>query len=187
MKTPDRIRLKIAEILQLVKDPNDFKFLWVTDLPLMAFDPAANKWSAMHHPFTRPKAEDIHLLEKGEYSKVRAEAYDIVLNGVEIGGGSIRIHERELQQKLFAALGISQEEQQELFGHLLEVFSYGAPPHGGIALGVDRLVMLLTGTSNIRDVIAFPKNRQGRDLMMEAPSQVSEKQLRELHIQRRKG
>jgi aspartyl-tRNA synthetase len=181
-----RIRLRVAEICKLVRDPSELKFLWVLDFPLLGFDPVEQKWSAMHHPFTRPKAEDITLLTAGEYSKVRAEAYDIVLNGVEIGGGSIRIHEQDLQAKMFHVLGISSEQQQKLFGHLLRAFTFGAPPHGGIALGVDRLVMLITGTSNIRDVIAFPKNSRGQDLMMESPSEVSEKQLRELHIQNRK-
>ena len=140
----------------------------------------------MHHPFTRPKTEDLEILAAVEYRKVRAEAYDVVLNGVEIGGGSIRIHEPELQAKMFEVLGINPEQQQRLFGHLLRAFTFGAPPHGGIALGVDRLVMLITGTSNIRDVIAFPKNSRGQDLMMESPSEVPEKQLRELHIQNRK-
>jgi aspartyl-tRNA synthetase len=181
-----RIRLRVAEICKLVRDPSELKFLWVLDFPLLGFDPVEQKWSAMHHPFTRPKAEDIALLTAGEYSKVRAEAYDVVLNGVEIGGGSIRIHEQDLQAKMFHVLGISSEQQQKLFGHLLRAFTFGAPPHGGIALGVDRLVMLITGTSNIRDVIAFPKNSRGQDLMMESPSEVSEKQLRELHIQNRK-
>jgi aspartyl-tRNA synthetase len=181
-----RIRLRVAEICKLVRDPSELKFLWVLDFPLLGFDPAEQKWNAMHHPFTRPKAEDVALLRAGEYSKVRAEAYDVVLNGVEIGGGSIRIHEQDLQAKMFDVLGISLEQQQKLFGHLLRAFTFGAPPHGGIALGVDRLVMLITGTPNIRDVIAFPKNSRGQDLMMESPSEVSEKQLRELHIQNRK-
>jgi aspartyl-tRNA synthetase len=182
-----RIRLKVAEIQKLVKDSNELQFLWVFDFPLLAFDPAEGKWSAMHHPFTRPKTEDLPLLEAGEYGTVRAEAYDVVLNGVEIGGGSIRIHEPDLQAKMFEVLGISVEQQQKLFGHLLKAFTFGAPPHGGIALGVDRLVMLITGTSNIREVIAFPKNSRGFDLMMDAPSEVPEKQLRELHIQNRKS
>ncbi len=182
-----RIRLKVAEIQKLVKDSNELQFLWVFDFPLLAFDPAESKWSAMHHPFTRPKTEDLPLLEAGEYGTVRAEAYDVVLNGVEIGGGSIRIHEPDLQAKMFEVLGISVEQQQKLFGHLLKAFTFGAPPHGGIAIGVDRLVMLITGTSNIREVIAFPKNSRGFDLMMDAPSEVPEKQLRELHIQNRKS
>jgi aspartyl-tRNA synthetase len=181
-----RIRLKVAEIQKLIKDSEDLKFLWVFDFPLLAFDPSESKWNAMHHPFTRPKSEDLPLLEAGEYGKVRAEAYDVVLNGVEIGGGSIRIHEQDLQAKMFEVLGISAKQQRKLFGHLLKAFTFGAPPHGGIALGVDRLVMLITGTTNIREVIAFPKNSRGVDLMMDAPSEVPEKQLRELHIQSRK-
>jgi aspartyl-tRNA synthetase len=181
-----RIRLKVAEIRKLVRDPSELKFLWVLDFPLLGFDAIEQRWSAMHHPFTRPKSEDIGLLTAGEYKKVRAEAYDVVLNGVEIGGGSIRIHERDLQAKMFDVLGITEEQQRKLFGHLLRAFTFGAPPHGGIALGVDRLVMLITGTSNIRDVIAFPKNSRGQDLMMESPSEVPDKQLRELHIQNRK-
>ena len=182
-----RIRSKVAEIQKLINDSSELKFLWVFDFPLLGFDPAESKWSAMHHPFTRPKKEDLPLLEAGEYAKVRAEAYDVVLNGVEIGGGSIRIHEQDLQAKMFQVLGITPEEQTKLFGHLLKAFTFGAPPHGGIALGVDRLVMLITGTSNIREVIAFPKNSRGFDLMMDAPSEVPEKQLRELHIQNRKS
>ena len=182
--TLGRIRLKVADYLQLIQDPTDLKFLWVLDFPLLAFDPAENKWNAMHHPFTRPKQEDLGLLAAGEFGRVRAEAYDVVLNGVEIGGGSIRIHEPELQAKMFEVLGIKVERQQKLFSHLLRAFTFGAPPHGGIALGVDRLVMLIAGTSNIREVIAFPKNSRGQDLMMDSPSEVTEKQLQELHLRK---
>jgi aspartyl-tRNA synthetase len=182
-----RIRLQVAELTGLITDSDARRFLWVTDFPLMGFDPAENKWNAMHHPFTRPKTEDLPLLERGEFGKVRAEAYDVVLNGVEIGGGSLRIHERELQQKIFAALGISAEQQERLFRHLIEAFSFGTPPHGGIALGIDRLLMLITNTSNIRDVIAFPKNSRGQDLMMDAPSTVSPNQLRDLHLALKKS
>jgi aspartyl-tRNA synthetase len=181
--TLGRIRIKVADYLKLIQNTTDLKFLWVLDFPLLAFDPAENKWSAMHHPFTRPKREDLVFLDAGEYGKVRAEAYDVVLNGVEIGGGSIRIHEQDLQAKMFQVLGINAEQQQKLFGHLLQAFTFGAPPHGGIALGLDRLVMLIADTSNIREVIAFPKNSRGQDLMMDSPSKVTEKQLRELHIQ----
>jgi aspartyl-tRNA synthetase len=177
-----RIRLQVAELINLIGNTDDLKFLWVTEFPLMGFDPTENKWNAMHHPFTRPKSEDLHLLESGDFAKIRAEAYDVVLNGVEIGGGSLRIHERGLQQKMFAALGISREQQQRLFRHLIEAFSFGAPPHGGIALGIDRLLMLITNTGNIRDVIAFPKNSRGQDLLMDAPSTVSLAQLRDLHL-----
>jgi aspartyl-tRNA synthetase len=177
-----RIRLKVAELTGLITDRDALRFLWVTDFPLMGFDAAENKWNAMHHPFTRPKTEDLPLLERGEFGKIRAEAYDVVLNGVEIGGGSLRIHERELQQKVFAALGIPAQQQERLFRHLIEAFSFGTPPHGGIALGIDRLLMLITDTPNIRDVIAFPKNSRGQDLMMDAPSTVSPNQLRDLHL-----
>lgn len=182
-----RLRLKVAELTKLIKDPDELKFLWVTDFPLMSFDPAENKWNAMHHPFTRPKTEDIPFLEQGEFGKVRAVAYDVVLNGVEIGGGSLRIHESELQQKVFSALGISPAQQKRLFQHLMSAFSFGAPPHGGIALGIDRLLMIITGTTNIRDVIAFPKNSRGQDLMMDAPTEVSERQLRDLSLAVRKA
>ena len=178
-----RIRLRIAEILGLNKDSSALEFLWVVDFPLLTYSAEEQKWTAVHHPFTRPRSEDIPLLEAGEFGKVRAQAYDVVLNGVEIGGGSIRIHERELQAKMFEVLGIAPDKQDLLFPHLLKAFKFGAPPHGGIALGVDRLVMLVVGTENIRDVVAFPKNNRGEDLMMSSPSSAEVRQLRELGLQ----
>jgi aspartyl-tRNA synthetase len=178
-----RIRLRVAEILKLIKDPNELNFLWVVDFPLLAYSPEDQKWNAVHHPFTRPKTEDLPLLDAKEYGKVRAQAYDVVLNGVEIGGGSIRIHEADIQARMFEVLGISPEKQQLLFPHLLKAFRFGAPPHGGVALGVDRLVMLAVGTENIRDVVAFPKNNRGEDLMMSSPSPAEARQLRELGLQ----
>jgi aspartyl-tRNA synthetase len=181
--TLGRIRLRIAEILSLNKNSSALEFLWVVDFPLLTYSAEEQKWTAVHHPFTRPRSEDIPLLEAGEFGKVRAQAYDVVLNGVEIGGGSIRIHERELQAKMFEVLGIAPDKQDLLFPHLLKAFKFGAPPHGGIALGVDRLVMLALGTENIRDVVAFPKNNRGEDLMMSSPSSAEARQLRELGLQ----
>lgn len=177
-----RLRLRISEIQKLTEGSDALDFLWVTDFPLMAFDPAENKWNAVHHPFTRPKAEDVALIEAGEYGKARAEAYDVVLNGVEIGGGSIRIHEPDLQAKMFAALGVSEEDQRTMFGHILRAFRLGAPPHGGIAMGLDRLVMLICGEESIREVMAFPKNNRGVDLMSQSPSEVDARQLRDLGL-----
>ena len=178
-----RIRLQVSEILGLTGNSTALEFLWVTDFPLLAYSSEEQKWNAVHHPFTRPRGEDIALLEAGEFGRVRAQAYDVVLNGVEIGGGSIRIHERDLQAKMFEVLGIPPEKQQILFPHLLKAFRFGAPPHGGIALGVDRLVMLAAGTDNIRDVVAFPKNNRGEDLMMSSPSPPEPRQLRDLGLQ----
>ena len=182
-----RLRLRIAEIQDLqgrARPPGapEWDFLWVTDFPLFEWSPEENKWNAMHHPFTRPKAEDMPLFEAKKFPDVRAEAYDIVLNGVEIGGGSLRIYEPDLQEKMFEALGIRSEDQQSQFGHLLRALRLGAPPHGGIALGLDRLVMLICGEESIRDVIAFPKNNRGMDLMTNSPAEVDLRQLRDLSL-----
>jgi aspartyl-tRNA synthetase len=177
-----RLRLRVAEIQGLTRDSEELDFLWVTEFPLLQFDAAENKWNAVHHPFTRPHADDLPLLDEKRYPEMRAEAYDVVLNGVEIGGGSIRIHEPDLQAKMFEVLGISEEEQQLLFGHLLRAFRLGAPPHGGIALGLDRLVMLVCGQHSIREVMAFPKNNRGQDLMSQSPAGVDPRQLRDLRI-----
>jgi aspartyl-tRNA synthetase len=177
-----RLRLRIAEMQRLTPAGEIWDFLWVTDFPLFEWSAEDNKWNAMHHPFTRPKAEDLPLFEAKKFSEVRAEAYDVVLNGVEIGGGSMRIYEPELQKKMFTALGISPEAQESQFGHLLRAFRLGTPPHGGIAFGFDRLVMLLCGEQSIRDVMAFPKNNRAMDLMSQSPSEVDSKQLRDLGI-----
>ena len=177
-----RIRLRVAEIQKLTTGSEDLDFLWVTDFPLMQWSAEENKWNAVHHPFTRPKAEDLSLLDQKKFGEMRADAYDVVLNGVEIGGGSIRIHEPELQAKMFDALGVTAEDQQAKFGHLLRAFRLGAPPHGGIALGLDRLVMLICGENSIREVMAFPKNNRGQELMTQSPAEVDARQLRELGI-----
>ena len=200
-----RLRLRIAEMQNLhgsarASGAPEWDFLWVIDFPLFEWSPEENKWNAMHHPFTRPKAEDLPLFvdatpssrgleaaERGEapslrLSEIRAEAYDVVLNGVEIGGGSMRIYEPELQEKMFDALGIRPEDQQSQFGHLLRALRLGAPPHGGIAFGLDRLVMLVCGEQSIRDVIAFPKNNRSMDLMSSSPSEVDPRQLGDLGI-----
>jgi aspartyl-tRNA synthetase len=178
-----RVRLRVAELQKLPIDPQQLNFLWVVDFPLLAYSAEDRKWNAVHHPFTRPKAEDRELLkDPANYASIRAEAYDIVLNGVEIGGGSIRIHEGDLQSEIFSVLGITLEEQEELFGHLLRAFRHGAPPHGGIALGLDRLVALIAGEESIREVIAFPKNNRGAELLTGSPATVDPKQLRELYV-----
>src|SRR5213592_156364 len=182
-----RLRLSIAEMQELhsrARPPGapDWDFLWVTDFPLFEWSSDENKWNAMHHPFTRPKADDMPLFEAKKFPDVRAEAYDVVLNGVEIGGGSMRIYEPELQDKMFEALGISPEARQSQFGHLLRALRLGAPPHGGIAFGLDRLVMLICGEQSIREVMAFPKNNRSMDLMTSSPAEVDPKQLRDLGI-----
>lgn len=174
------VRLALRDLLGLVF-PGQFQFLWVTDFPLLEYDPTEKRYVAVHHPFTRPKEEDRHKLMTDPLS-VRAEAYDLVLNGYEIGGGSLRIYRREEQDAMFRLLGLSEEEVAEKFGFFVEAFEYGAPPHGGIALGLDRIIAILAGRSNLRDVIAFPKTQSGTDLMMDAPGRVRPEQLAELGI-----
>jgi aspartyl-tRNA synthetase len=179
------LRLHLAERLGLLKNPKErkerFCFCWVTEFPLLKYDEEARRYVSEHHPFTSPRPADMALLDS-KPGAVKARAYDLVLNGVELGGGSIRIHSQELQKRIFSLLGIGPEEAQERFGFLLEAFRYGPPPHGGIALGMDRLIMLLAGTDNIRDVIAFPKTMSTTCLLTGAPSKVDEKQLKELGI-----
>jgi aspartyl-tRNA synthetase len=188
-KAISELRLYMGGRLGLRK-PEEFKLLWVTDFPLFEYDEEGNRWVARHHPFTSPKPGDIEVMINNNpvienadkylehpYSKIKANAYDMVLNGNEIGGGSIRIYQRELQEKMFAALGMSKEESQYKFGFLMGAFEYGAPPHGGLAFGFDRLCALLGGSESIRDFIAFPKNNSGRDVMIDAPSTIDDKQL----------
>src|SRR5215212_4354883 len=179
-QTLDKLRREFAARLNLA-DPDLLAFGWIVDFPLVEWNADEARWDAVHHPFTAPKDEDLALMDS-DPGKVRAKAYDIVLNGYEAGGGSIRIHQRDVQQKLFDLLGISRETAQLQFGHLLEAFEYGAPPHGGIAPGIDRIVMLLANENTIREVMAFPKTQQAVDLMTSAPSPVDDRQLKELHI-----
>ena len=179
-KALNELRLEMGKQLGL-RDPKVFKPLWVVDFPLLEWDEETNRFYAMHHPFTSPKPEDVPLLEN-DPGKVRANAYDLVINGVEIGGGSIRIHNKGLQKKMFEILGFSDEEAQNQFGFLMNAFEYGAPPHGGIALGFDRLTALFGGSDSIRDFIAFPKNNAGRDMMIDSPSTISQEQLDELRL-----
>jgi len=179
-KALSALRLEMGSTLGLM-DPNKYSALWVVDFPLLEWDEESQRFHAMHHPFTSPKTEDLHLLDT-DPGKVRANAYDMVINGAEVGGGSIRIYERDLQNKMFKALGFTDEEAQKQFGFLLDAFEYGAPPHGGIAFGLDRLVTLFAARDSIRDVIAFPKNNAGRDVMIDSPSTVSQDQLKDLSL-----
>ncbi|HRX93422.1 MAG TPA: aspartate--tRNA ligase [Chitinophagaceae bacterium] len=193
-KAISELRLEMAERLGM-RNPDEFKMLWVLDFPLFEYAEEENRWVARHHPFTSPRPADIETMVnnspvienaaeylKHPYANIKANAYDMVLNGNEVGGGSIRIHQKELQEKMFAALGMDREEQQHKFGFLLGAFEYGAPPHGGIAYGFDRLCAIIGGSEVIRDFIAFPKNNAGRDVMLDAPSSIDEKQLEELQI-----
>ena len=178
-----RVRTECAVMMELNKDSTAFNFLWVVDFPLLALDEETGQWGAVHHPFTRPHPDDMEKLAAGDFANVRAVAYDVVLNGYELGGGSIRIHEKDLQARMFSVLGVGPEEQQIKFGHLLDAFRFGAPPHGGLALGLDRIAMLVAGEDSIREVIAFPKNNKGADLMSHSPCLVDLKQLREVYVQ----
>lgn len=179
-KALSELRLEMGNRLGL-RDKNIFKPLWVLDFPMFAWDEEEKRWNAMHHPFTSPKTEDIPIMES-DPGKVKANAYDLVLNGNEIAGGSIRIHDKQLQAKIFEKLGLSKEEADEKFGFIMNAFEYGAPPHGGIAFGFDRVCAVLSGVDSIRDVIAFPKNNAGRDMMLDAPSEIDVKQFKELKI-----
>jgi aspartyl-tRNA synthetase len=181
-KQAGALRLHMADELDLVPDNAPDDFLWVTDFPLLEWDADQQRYLAMHHPFTAPRPEDLDALDD-DPGAARARAYDLVLNGNEIGGGSIRIHNRSVQQKVFRALGIDADEAQQRFGFLLDAFRYGAPPHGGIALGLDRLVMLITGASSLREVIAFPKTQSAKEPMVDSPDAVDPEQLEDLHIQ----
>jgi len=180
-KQLNELRLEIAN-REGLRNKEVFAPLWVTDFPLLEWDEESDRYHAMHHPFTSPKPEDMELLNSDPLS-VRANAYDMVINGIEVGGGSIRIFNQEIQSRMFDLLGFSHEEAKKQFGFLMDAFTYGAPPHGGIALGFDRLVSIFAGLDSIRDVIAFPKNNGGRDVMIDSPSTIDEKQLNELQIQ----
>ena len=179
-KQLNELRLHLGNLLGLRK-PTEFKPLWVVDFPLLEWDDNSNRWHAMHHPFTSPKPEDFEMLA-ADPGKVRANAYDLAMNGVELGGGSIRIHNKDLQAKMFDLLGFTPEQAQEQFGFLMNAFEFGAPPHGGLAFGLDRLVATMGGSESIRDYIAFPKNNSGRDTMIDAPSMIDDTQMKELGI-----
>ena len=174
------LRLELARQMELL-DKNEYKFLWVTEFPLLEWSEEQNRFTAMHHPFTMPMEEDLQYIDS-DPGRVRAKAYDIVLNGNEIGGGSVRIFDQDIQSKMFKVLGFTEEQAQEQFGFLLTAFKYGVPPHAGLAYGLDRLVMLMAKQDSIRDVIAFPKVKDASDLMTEAPGHVDAKQLEELGI-----
>ncbi len=165
-----------------LRDKNKFACLWVVDFPMFEWSDEEQRLMAMHHPFTHPKDEDIHLLDS-DPAAVRADAYDMIINGVEVGGGSVRIHDSELQAKMFEILGFTPEKAQEQFGFLMNAFKFGAPPHGGLAYGLDRWVSLFAGLDSIRDCIAFPKNNSGRDVMLDAPAPIDRKQLDELTLE----
>jgi len=179
-KQLSELRLEMGSRLGL-RNKFDYQCLWVVDFPLLEKDEELNRFFAKHHPFTSPKPEDIPLLDTNPEA-VRANAYDMVINGVEVGGGSIRIHDSQLQKKMFSVLGFTEERAQQQFGFLMNAFRYGAPPHGGIAFGLDRFVSLFAGLDSIRDCIAFPKNNMGRDVMLNAPAPVEQEQLDELGI-----
>jgi aspartyl-tRNA synthetase len=179
-KALSELRLEMGSQLGL-RNPEVFAPLWVVDFPLLEWDEDSQRYYAMHHPFTSPKPEDISLLDT-DPGKVRANAYDLVINGVEIGGGSIRIHNRDFQKKMFSILGFSDEDAQAQFGFLMNAFEFGAPPHGGIAFGFDRMCSLFGGSDSIRDYIAFPKNNAGRDVMIDSPSPIKQEQLDELKL-----
>ncbi|MET3126009.1 aspartyl-tRNA synthetase [Arcicella rosea] len=180
-KQLNELRLEMGNRLGL-RDPKKYAAHWVIDFPLLEYGEEENRWFAMHHPFTSPKPEDLQYLATGELGKIRANAYDLVINGVEVGGGSIRIFQKELQAKMFEVLGFSDEEAKHQFGFLMDAFEYGAPPHGGLAFGFDRLCSLFGGSDSIRDFIAFPKNNSGRDIMIDSPSTIDQKQMDELKI-----
>ena len=176
----DGIRRELARRLDLA-DPTVLQYGFITDFPLVEWDAAGGRWNALHHPFTAPQAADTALLDS-DPGKARARAYDTIANGFELGSGSIRIHQREVQERVFELLGIGREEARERFGHLLEAFEYGAPPHGGFAFGIDRVAMLLAGRENIREVIAFPKTQSASDPLTGAPQPITPEQLEELHL-----